>query len=532
MLNVYYVTRIGRSIKEPERQDRRGEEHCTGLNAGERYQNLKMADKCAGCMNKFKFFEKPRVCPECWRNFCSICLPAVKKGKKTEQTYPPPRETCVYCTRQQKTAIQSQDAEILGNFQERFYQRQQLHREPPIQTRVQLDHSRVQSERVAPAKAQPKLLSDVRELEERLQRLKDARKMNKPLHSEDDIRGRLAKLRGEDTSSDPSKPGGLEPSFQPQSGGILPTTQLGGKTQVEQAEELIEKTSEEAKLDERVAKTDGKTEEDLHNRLQALRGREGGVFHDNPITPQFQEDKKEDGTGHIITPYPVLPDVSEKEEDPANPAEVAKLIEVAAQELKVEEEQEKNDRIFVDDTAERLGRLRSGGGSGESEESDCVVHSKKRSDSQRLDFEWDHFGSPRRGDLDSSVLVARQLGIRVSGSFGGGSLEVSEDEVQALLDQMMSEATLDSRLEAGGYDSGEDPHSASAREGASAVATGYASRGEEEFPWCCICNDDATLRCYDCEGDLYCTQCFSEGHKQFGMFDHQYVPFELPKRNN
>lgn len=49
--------------------------------------------------------------------------------------------------------------------------------------------------------------------------------------------------------------------------------------------------------------------------------------------------------------------------------------------------------------------------------------------------------------------------------------------------------------------------------------------------WCCICNEDATLRCKGCDNDPYCKNCFIEGHPkddpEFSM--HKTIPLKFTK---
>jgi hypothetical protein len=52
---------------------------------------------------------------------------------------------------------------------------------------------------------------------------------------------------------------------------------------------------------------------------------------------------------------------------------------------------------------------------------------------------------------------------------------------------------------------------------------------QDELPWCCICNEDATLRCPGCAGDLFCHRCFKEGHDVCDMKEHKPIKYEPPK---
>ncbi|NXK45657.1 ANCHR regulator, partial [Chauna torquata] len=108
--------------------------------------------------------------------------------------------------------------------------------------------------------------------------------------------------------------------------------------------------------------------------------------------------------------------------------------------------------------------------------------------------------------------------------------ELDEEEaIRRVLKQLAEEAALD---EASGFNippdqttqpgpSQQNLHKKRKQKTPTTTAVAKADDSDEdELPWCCICNEDATLRCHGCDGDLYCQRCFREGHDEFDLKDH------------
>jgi abscission/NoCut checkpoint regulator len=53
----------------------------------------------------------------------------------------------------------------------------------------------------------------------------------------------------------------------------------------------------------------------------------------------------------------------------------------------------------------------------------------------------------------------------------------------------------------------------------------------EELPWCTICNEDATIRCVGCDGELFCARCFKEIHDDEEYRAHETKAYKKPKEN-
>lgn len=491
-----------------------------------------MADKCFGCMNKYKFRERPTECPQCGKHFCSKCLDR-KKVKENG-------DICAYCTHKQQKVNKTEDSQILDNFQERYYKHR--NQGPPIVTRLQLDPRLSQTH-------QTKVISsEDQQLEERFHKLRDDHPSEAPSLAE--LQNQFNKFQGNEL-----------PDSSPKDTSSV--GQASTKTEFEQAQDLVQQMKEEAELEMKLESHGEQQETDLVTLFNALRGKEKPSEQPN-ITGQMSivpSERPEDPT-RLLRDLQVM---TKQEEESASqeirssdiqnlvhhfkPSEEGDLRDVSypkfledttpvkpryhvpeeelqqlIKQAKIENEYETEARTKEDEflllASKKVSNLIDSDSDSESE----VKSKPKGINSERgLEFNWQHFESK------ASAMAAAAQYDNTEWDFDD---EEFDQQVHSLIEQMSAEAELEERLNESGLvlEVSTQPHSSTTTVTQAASSTHASSSGggneEDQLPWCCMCNVDAAIRCFDCDGDLYCVPCFSQGHEGFGLFDHRYGPYE------
>jgi len=323
-----------------------------------------------------------------------------------------------------------------------------------------------------------------KELERRLKELRSSPQASRKVSSIPTVKAleqRLEKLKA--TASDSSSPNtskkenthNPEPSVDKKDL-LLPSK----KTEAEETLDLMKQMADEAKIEE----TGRAQDEELSQRLYNLKS--------NSQNP----------SANIQTP-PARSTEEQASETDSN-VEINKLINYAIEEHKLEEQKRKENDAFIASCAARLHKL-TDEAAGIAAEYSEEVRSKLPPD-----------GNVKRKSLSTGNYPLDDL-----------SEEYIDAEVQKLVEQFAAEVELDRKNEQFLGNIGYDETSIQA-----VPTISKPPLAGEELPWCCICNDDATLRCYDCDDDLYCQRCFQDGHQQFHLFDHKYVAFTKPNQNS
>lgn len=469
-----------------------------------------MDGRCYGCATKFGFFNKEHACHKCGHAYCKTCLPhkAVIPGKDPQKQ----QNVCSDCYKllqQPDSKTHDDNAQNEGKYSppENFKKRvAALHEKQTEQGPKSLTGKAKSTPTSAASTGQAakykNLAPQDRDIAIRLAKLQEERKKReKPALPVNEIEERLRKLQGRPPSSDTTHQNVYQPPSK--------------KTQEEEYDDLLEQMSEEAALDSR------------------LEGRD--IPH--PATSHYPPSSTQSGLGGD----PLIP----SEEELRQISEDAKnLLGNTSQQ--------------TSDAGPRTSSKGNGGGGqqegiNDEEAKRLEEEARKLMEEAKVDIQQEEERAKKGAERDAEI-AGRLAQLQNQQPSGGASASVThyssdeEDEekaTQRLIQKLLEEDRLDEKVASDGFDvpakkPGPKSRSSQVISGDTTQATILSDdpkpgpvrppANPDELPWCCICNEDAILRCLDCDGDLYCKRCFREGHEDFGMETHKIKPYKAPSK--
>ncbi|KAJ7344839.1 hypothetical protein JRQ81_000789 [Phrynocephalus forsythii] len=405
-----------------------------------------MDSRCYGCASKFTVFKKQCGCKNCGRLFCSGCLGFSAIVPRCGNTQ---QKVCKQCHGDLTSGSSKSNAAKWSppeNYKKRVAAIEAKQNQPCI-----LQKGLVKSQSLTDSKYQG-LSKEDRVLAERLERL---RKETRPkaIPSQAEIESRLAALKNDPARSLPSAQE-MEDRLAALQGRALPSSapqpvhQLSNtRTQVEQTNELLNQIAEEVAIDE----TGGSGVMPQEVRMQSL----------NDLN-------RADSTEGVMD---LDPKQLEEEKN--------RLLAEAASVLR--EENTRDEKILA--VAKRLAALR-----GQDPETVTLNDYKLPDSDEEMDEE------------EAIQRVLKQLTEEAALDEASG-FNISPDRST----QSTTQSTMGQQKS---VKKAKQAQSSLASQAALSLTTKTPESDEEELPWCCICNEDATLRCHGCEDDLYCQRCF------------------------
>ncbi|KAI5936652.1 Abscission/NoCut checkpoint regulator [Manis javanica] len=427
-----------------------------------------MDSRCYNCAVKFTLFKKEYGCKNCGRAFCSGCLgfsAVVPRAANTRQ------KVCKQCHEVLTRGSSSANASKWSppqNYKKRvaaMETKQKLH---TPQSQGQTRQDQVIAERLARLRQEnkPKSVPSQAEIEARLAALRDEPQGSIP--STQEMEARLAALQGK-----------VRPSQNPQLAHRPPDT----RTQAQQAQDLLTQLAAEVAIDE---SWEGGGPGNFSTWLPQGPAPSLSLGGRGPAAPPLGGEYKSENNEHAASRQNSLNQGGPGGRSPNSKGnatwslqeENSRLLAEAA--VQLQEENTRQERILA--LAKRLAVLRG-------------------QDPNRVTLQDYHLP-----DSDDD--------------------EDEETAIQRVLQQLTEEAALD---EASGFNIPAEPTLQPQAQSCRAEPEALKARAvalkpeaeEEELPWCYICNEDATLRCAGCDGDLYCVCCFRESHDAFELQEHQ-----------